>query len=194
MVESIRDHISSTVGPKQILIRVNAGPIPLDHWMQDARIGGGRLIGEACHFVDLALYLSGAPIRTVHAVAIPLEGRSHALLDNFSIHLAFANASVATIVYTSVGDPGLPKEYVEVFAGGKVGIIHDFRSVELWKQGKSRRVRWSQQDKGQKSQIDAWVKGLRSGVSPIPFQEIVNVHQACLSAIESLRTGGVQSL
>jgi polar amino acid transport system substrate-binding protein len=65
MVESIRDHISSTVGPKQILIRVNAGPIPMDHWMQDARIGGGRLIGEACHFVDLALYLSGAPIRTV---------------------------------------------------------------------------------------------------------------------------------
>ncbi len=193
-VESVREHMASIVGPRQILIRVNAGPIPMDHWMQDAKIGGGRLIGEGCHFVDLALFLSDAPIRSVHAVAVPQEGRAHMLLDNFSINLTFANASVATIVYTSVGDTGLPKEYIEVFGGGKVGVIHDFKSVELWKGGRSRRVRSSRQDKGQQRQIEAWVEGLRTGASPIPFQEIVNVHQACLSAIDSLKTGDVVKL
>src|SRR5262249_16307615 len=130
----------------------------------------------------------------VHAVAVPQVGRSHVVLDNFSINLSFTNASVATIVYTSIGDPGLPKEYVEVFAGGKVGIIHDFKRVDLWARGKRHRSRWATQDKGQQPQIEAWVKGLRAGTSPIPLSEIVNVHQACLAAVDSLKTGDAVEL
>jgi len=100
-----------------------------------------------------------------------------------------ANGSVATIVYSSVGDTKFPKEYIEVFSGGKVGIILDFKTVDLWSHGKRRRLRWSTQNKGQKSQIEAWVTGLKTGRSPIPFDEIVNVHKACFAAFDSLRTG-----
>jgi predicted dehydrogenase len=188
-VRAIREHLESSIGPRQILIRVNAGAIAMDHWIQDPKVGGGRLIGEACHFVDLAVCLSASLVQTVHAVAIPQAGRAHSLLDNLSIHLSLSNGSVATIVYTSIGDTGLPKEYVEVFAGGKVGIIHDFKRVELWARGKQHRSHWGKQDKGQRAQMEAWVKGLRDGAAPIPFEQIVNVHQTCLAALDSLNTG-----
>jgi len=187
-VQAVMNHLSSS-GPRQVLIRVNAGAIPMDHWIQDPDVGGGRLIGEGCHFVDLAVYLTGARVKTVQAIAIPQMGRSAALLDNFSLNLGFANGSVATVVYTSAGDSGLSKEHVEVFAGGKVGIIHDFLTAELWAGGKQKRARWARQDKGQKIQIEAWVKGLQNGVSPIPLDEILNVHQACLAAIDSFKSG-----
>jgi polar amino acid transport system substrate-binding protein len=163
--------------------------MPPDHWLQDPRVGGGRLIGEACHFVDLAVYMCGALVQSVHVAAIPESERSHVLWENFSMHLSLSNGSVATIVYTSVGDPDLPKEYIEVFAGGRVGIIRDFNSVELWARGKQKRRSWASQDKGQKRQIEAWIAGLREGVSPIPLAEIINVHQACLAAVESLKLG-----
>jgi len=188
-VESVREHLNSNHGRAQVLIRCNAGSIATDHWIQDPKVGGGRLIGEACHFVDLAVYLCGSYVRSVQAVAIPQNGRAHSLLDNFSINLGMANGSVATIVYSSVGDTKFPKEYIEVFSGGKVGIILDFKTVDLWSHGKRRRLRWSTQNKGQKSQIEAWVTGLKTGTSPIPFDEIVNVHKACFAAFDSLRTG-----
>src|SRR5262249_49108874 len=149
-VRAVRDHFQSNPGPRQVLIRVNAGPIPLEHWIQDPNVGGGRLIGEACHFVDLAVYLCGARVRSANAMGIPQKGRSPVLLDNFSINLTLADGSVATIVYTSIGDSRLPKEYVEVFGGGKIGIIRDFKSVELWPAGKRHRLSWFKQDKGQK--------------------------------------------
>jgi len=190
-VQAVQDHLPPAMQPRQVLIRINAGAIPLDHWIQDPNIGGGRLIGEGCHFVDLAAYLCGARIQTVHAAAIPQQRRPHLLWDNFSINLSFANGSVASIVYTSIGDSGLPKEQIEVFAGGKAGIIRDFTEVELWSHGRKSRSRSSAQDKGQEKQVQAWVKGLRQGSSPIAFESIVNVHQACLAAIESIGTGGV---
>src|SRR5262249_16018925 len=111
-INAVQKHLGSNSEPRQVLIRINAGAIPFDHWIQDRNVGGGRLVGEACHFVDLATYLCDAPIQDVHAVAIPRKGRSHVLWDNFSINLGFANGCIATIVYTSIGDSGLAKEYV----------------------------------------------------------------------------------
>ena len=188
-VQAVREHLQPGHGPRQALIRVNAGPIPMDHWIQDPQVGGGRLIGEACHFVDLAAYLCSVPVRSIHAAAIPQPGRAHVLWDNFSINLSLSDGSVATIVYTSIGDTAFSKEYIEVFAGGRVGIICDFKRVELWARGKQKRLRWANQDKGQKGQIEAWIEGLRKGMSPIPLDEIINVHQACLAAVSSLKTG-----
>lgn len=187
----IKAHFQSSSNPKHIIIRVNAGSIPLDHWIQDPDIGGGRLIGEACHFVDLLIALTDATIETISATAIPKANLSPALWDDFTITARMSDGSIGTIVYTSIGDKGLPKEYIEVFSGGRIGIIHDFKKVELWSNGKAKWKKWSQQDKGQKQQIDAWVSGLQKGISPIPFQEITNVHQACLAAIESIKTNAI---
>ncbi len=185
----LKDHFSSIRGPRQILIRVNAGEIPADHWIHDPVAGGGRLIGEGCHFVDLALYIAGCCIKTVHASAIPNPRREAALWDNFEITLTFNDSSLATIVYTSSGDTGLAKEDIQVFAGGRAAVIDDFRSVELWAKGKSRHKRWSSQDKGQEAEIAAWAESLRSGTSAIAFEEIVNVHRACFAAIRSIQQG-----
>ncbi|MDL1974765.1 MAG: bi-domain-containing oxidoreductase [Deltaproteobacteria bacterium] len=185
-IEMVKEHFQSAHGPKQILIRVNAGPIPVDHWIQDLDVGGGRLVGEACHFVDLVVAITGTRVETVSATAIPRANRPPALWDDFSITLGMSDGSVGTIVYTAIGDTGLAKEYVEVFSGGKIGIIHDFRRVECWSNGKKKQNKMPNLDKGQKQQMNAWIKGLQKGESPIPFQEIINVHQACFAAVASI--------
>jgi polar amino acid transport system substrate-binding protein len=187
-IEMIKNHFQNIQKPKQILIRINAGPIPSDHWIQDPEVGGGRLIGEGCHFVDLAVSLTDNKIETVSASAIPKLNSSSALWDEFSITLRMEKGSIGTIIYSSIGDRGVPKEYIEVFCEGKTGIIKDFQSVELWSNGKRKTEKWSNIDKGQKRQLEAWIKGLKKGESPIPFDQIINVHKACFAAIESIRT------
>lgn len=188
-IELVRNYFKDIRDPKQILIRVNAGPIPSDHWIQDPEVGGGRLIGEGCHFVDLAVALTGKKIEKVSATAIPKPNCSPALWDDFTISLRMEDGSIASIVYSSIGDQGVDKEYIEVFSGGKSAIIRDFLSLELWSGRKRKIEKWSRQDKGQKQEIDAWINGLKKGISPIPFDQIVNVHQVCFAAVESIRTG-----
>jgi predicted dehydrogenase/threonine dehydrogenase-like Zn-dependent dehydrogenase len=190
----LKDHFEAVNGPKQILIRINAGSIPADNWIHDPMIGGGRLIGEGCHFVDLARFIAASPIAKVHAFAIPDPRKEAALWDNLSITLTFDDLSLATIVYTSSGDSALAKESIQVFGGGRAAIINDFRMIEMWAKGKSNSKRWSQQDKGQAVEIDAWVESLRTGKIPIPFEEIMNVHRACFAAIRSIQNGMVTEI
>jgi polar amino acid transport system substrate-binding protein len=182
-----RDFFESVKGPKQILLRINAGSIPRDHWIHNPKIGGGRLIGEACHFVDLAVALTGALVKNVVAVAIPQREMPAELWDNFSLALEMSDGSVATVFYTSVGNPALPKERIEIHAGERSAVIDDFKKLDLWKDGDVTRKNWWKQDKGQTQQIDAWVEGLKKGSSPIPVEEILNVHRACLAGIRSMR-------
>jgi len=182
----VKGHFAAVKSARQILIRINAGQIPADHWIHDPNVGGGRLLGEGCHFVDLAVALAGAPVVSVQAMAIAKPGLVHALWDDFSLQLTLADGSLATVIYTAIGDTGLAKERIEVSAGGRSAVIDDFLSVELWRDGKRVRKAWSKQDKGQKDQIAAWADGLRAGTSPIPFEQIVNVHQVCLAAIRSI--------
>ena len=181
----VKGHFDSVRVPKQLLIRVNAGAIPPDHWIQNPKVGGGRLIGEGCHFVDLAVALLGETIERVHAVGVRKPGLAHSLWDDFSILLTMRGGSIATIVYTAIGDSGLPKERIELSGGGKSAVINDFESADLWSHGKKTRKTWDGMDKGQKSQISAWAEGLRSGRSSIAFDEIVNVHRACFAAVRS---------
>jgi len=182
-------HFGQHAGPKSILIRVNAGPIPSDSWIQDPKVGGGRLIGEGCHFVDLAVALSGSLITRVDAAAIPVGGQSAALWDNFSICLGMADGSIANILYTSTGASGLGKEYIEVHGGGRTAIIDDFHTAELISGSRREKKKSSGVDKGQKNQIKAWADALAEGSSTIPFDEIINVHRACFAAIQSMTDG-----
>jgi predicted dehydrogenase/threonine dehydrogenase-like Zn-dependent dehydrogenase len=187
----LKEHFASVKGSKQILIRVNAGSLPPNHWVNDPLIGGGRLIGECCHFVDLALSIAGSRIAKVYANGIPDPQKEAALWDDFSITLTFENSSLATILYTGNGDSALAKENIQVFGGGRAAIIDDFRAIEMWAKGRSKRKTWSQQDKGQKAEIDSWVESLRTGISPIPFNEIINVHRACFAATRSIQQGTI---
>ena len=187
----VREHFKSVVLPLQILMRVNAGPIPSDHWIQDPEVGGGRLIGEGCHFVDLAVALAGSLIRHVSASAIVLPNPPPARWDNFSLQLEFANGALATIVYTAVGDTGLAKERIEVHGGERSAIIDDFQTVELWSGRKCRREKSATQDKGQQAEVDAWARALREGTSPIPWAELETIHRACFAALRSMQVGKV---
>jgi len=115
----------------------------------------------------------------------------HAVRDNFSINLTMADGSLATILYTSIGDPGLAKERIEISGGGRSAVIDDFLRVDLWCNGKCIRRKGPRQDKGQVAEVDAWARGLKSGASPIPFDQVINVHRACLAAIQSMGDGNV---
>lgn len=149
----LREHISVGGHPRQVVIRVNAGRLPDEHWTNDPQEGGGRLLGEGCHFVDLACWLVGAVPTTVQATIQPLESETLQTAQRFIVSLGFADGSLATILYTDQGATRLAKEYVEAHAGGRSGVIHDFRRLELF-DGRSREeVRERHQDKGHRAQF-----------------------------------------
>lgn len=169
---------------KSIVIRVNAGKVPADHWVNDAKIGGGRIIGEGCHFIDLAMFLAGAPISSVSAESMDDPNN----LDNtVAISLSFDNGSIATINYFSNGNSAVPKESIEVFCGGVTAKIDDFKNLTVF--GKSiKKYKLKGQDKGHANEISAFLTTIRKGTSqPIPFQECFLSSLATLKVMQSLR-------
>jgi predicted dehydrogenase/threonine dehydrogenase-like Zn-dependent dehydrogenase len=190
LVTEVLRHLEAVRSPRVVNIRVNAGFIPADHWIQDPEAGGGRLIGEACHFVDLASALVAAEPVEVHAFGAMKSGVSPLLNDNVCISLRFADGSVANVTYTADGSKAMAKEYVEVFGGGRSAVIDDFRSAVLYEGDTAvRRVRPSRQDKGQKAMLMAWIEGLRRGVSALPLQTALSVSAATIAAVESMSLG-----
>lgn len=171
-----------------VSIRVNAGPLPADHWLHDVEDGGGRLVGEGCHFVDLAAYLGGAAIADVHAAAAPVAGRPLDACDSFVVTLTLADGSVAVVTYSGGGDPRLPKERVECFGGGLAAVLDDFRRLELWRGGR-REVVKSTQDKGHRAEVAAFVAAVRGEGPPPDGASFVNSSRATLAALDSLRSG-----
>lgn len=169
-------------GPLVMLYRINAGAVPADSWLQRAE-GGGRIIGEVCHFVDALTFLAGSLPIEVHAIA----ARNHA--DAVSILLKFSDGSTGTIIYSSLGDPSVPKEYLEVFADGCVVRLDDFRQLTVTRRGKSTSAKTAQ-DKGQHNLVAAFLEathGLRP--LPIPLADLAAVSLATLAIEESLRSG-----
>lgn len=154
-------------GVKQrvVTIRVNAGPLPADHWLLDPLVGGGRLVGEGCHFVDLAAFLLGGPVIAAYASAIPEPSHPLDTADSFVATLR-SESGVASLVYTGVGDISLAKERIEVFAEGAAFVIDDFRRLEIYR-GRKRTVVRSAQDKGHASEIQAFVDAVTGG-GPAP--------------------------
>lgn len=153
--------------PKAIMIRVNAGILPAEHWVNDPIIGGGRIIGEACHFIDLATYLAGS--RIVSVCASSMTDASN-LNNTVVINVSMSNGSVASINYYSNGNKKLNKEYIEVFCGGSVVVIDDFRTLTVHG-GEDKKIKY-RQDKGHASCVQAFLRTIKEGTAcPIPFEE-----------------------
>lgn len=172
--------------PKAIQYRINAGQVPADHWIHDPEVGGGRIIGEACHFVDLCMYLAGSPI--THVSAQSMAG-AQALNDTVAIQLRFANGSIANISYFSNGSKAVSKEYLEVFSGGQTAILDDFKQLEI--SGASSKRSKSTQDKGHAAELEAFLKAIKEGQQePIPFEESILSTKATFAVIESLQNSG----
>lgn len=156
-------------GPMSILYRVNAGTVPAEHWIQDRALGGGRIVGEACHFIDFMTHLCGSLPRRVSAAAM---ADPQQLNDTFTAHIEFENGSTGTLCYFANGSKSLDKEYVEVYQAGWTGILQDFRTLELYGAKGRERKRLLAPDKGQAAMIKTFLEGIKSGQgSPIPFIE-----------------------
>jgi len=186
MARQLKSCLAEVREPLIMHYRVNAGFIPADHWVQDPEQGGGRVIGEVCHFVDFLTFLCGAlPIR-VHARALPNSGRYTS--DNVIIALEYANGSLGTVTYVANGDKSFSKERVEVFGGGRVAVLDDFRRLELLRNGRrSVSKSWLRQDKGHRGEWEAFVDALRRGApAPIPFEEIVAATLATFRILDAL--------
>jgi predicted dehydrogenase len=163
---------------------VNAGAIPANHWTQDPAVGGGRIVGEACHFIDLLRYLVGAPIESVHAIGMG----AGAIRDTVAIALRFADGSIGNVNYFANGSKAVPKERLEIFAGGSILQLDNFRALKSFNWPGVANQRLWRQDKGQQQCAETFVAAVRSGDgSPlIPFSELKEVMQACFDVVEQL--------
>ncbi len=173
--------------PKGVIITVNAGDIPFDHWTQDPIIGGGRLIGEACHFIDLARHLIGHPITNHHVVSLRRHPAYPARDDKIILTLEFADGSVATINYLSNGDKGFPKERVEIFAAGRVLQLDNFLKLRGWGwKGFSKLNLW-RQDKGQRQCVADFMNAIVSGgEAAIDVSELMEVSRVTIEAANEI--------
>ncbi len=175
--------------PLLLHYRINAGPLPASHWVQDIEQGGGRIIGEVCHFVDFLMFLSGAEVISVYAAAT--RAGAPVSTDNLTATLQLADGSVGTITYSAHGDRSFPKERIEVAGGGAVAVLDDFRRLEMVRDGK-KRVRQSRfrQDKGHRGEWEAFAAAIISGSSsPISWPELVNSTLTTLCIPRSLSLG-----
>jgi predicted dehydrogenase/threonine dehydrogenase-like Zn-dependent dehydrogenase len=166
--------------------RVNAGYIPPNHWTQDPAIGGGRIIGEACHFIDLITYLVGAPPISVTAHALPDHGKYSE--DNVSMTFNFPDGSIGVVDYLANGDKSMAKERLEIFCDGTVAVLDDYVSLTVTKDGR-KKVESMAQDKGWRNEMSAFAKALKEGGEPpIPYDHLIGVTRATFAALESIRT------
>ncbi len=182
-VQRMKSLLAGAPGPKAFIMTVNAGAIPATHWTQDLQVGGGRLIGEACHFIDLLRFLAAAPIRSAQSTVMDSPTR-----DSLSIQLAFEDGSIGTVHYLAHGSKAFPKERLEVFAAGRVLQLDNFRRLRGfgWP-GFSAMNLW-RQDKGQTACAAAVVQSMRDGAaSPIPLDELLEVARISIELAE----GGV---
>jgi predicted dehydrogenase/threonine dehydrogenase-like Zn-dependent dehydrogenase len=176
--------LRAVAGPKAFVITVNAGVLPADHWTHDARVGGGRIIGEGCHFVDLLRFLAGASITGFQTTA--MSAPTH---DTASISLTFEDGSIGTVHYFANGNKALPKERVEVFAGGRVLQLDNYRRLKGYGWPGFTKLNLWKQDKGQQACAAAFVDAVvRRGASPIPFGELVEVSRATIEIGHALGT------
>jgi predicted dehydrogenase/threonine dehydrogenase-like Zn-dependent dehydrogenase len=178
--------LSKRAEPLAAHYRVNAGLLPLNHWTQDPAVGGGRIIGEGCHFIDFLTYLVGQPPVQVEAQALPDQGRYRQ--DNVLVTLAYPDGSLGSLAYLANGDKSVPKERVEVFCGGTVAVLDDFRRLEVTAGGR-RSVTGSPlgQDKGHQASWANFLACVRQGGQPpIPYEELFAVTRATFEAVRKI--------
>ena len=182
MIKKIKRTLSSNA-PVAIQYRINAGHVAADHWIHNPSVGGGRIVGEVCHFVDLCSFLAASPVTQVSAMTMADPANQQ---DTLSITLGFANGSVAGITYFSNGNKQLPKEYLEVFQSGNVSVMNDFRELSSF--GKNSVSEKGVQDKGHKAEVRAFLEAVRNGQpSPIPASDVFNATAATFAILNRSR-------
>lgn len=189
----LKEFIHTANAPMVIHYRVNAGFLPSNHWLHDPAQGGGRIIGEGCHFIDLCTFLTGQNPISVTTQALPDGGQFQQ--DNCSITLGYKDGSVAVVQYLANGNKNFPKERLEVFVGGRIGVLDDFRQLELVTETK-RTIQHSRfsQDKGHLASWQNFLQSISKSVPPIPYEELLSVTRASFAAVESMNTGNTVSL
>ena len=177
----LQQQLARLSGPKAFVYTCNAGSIPADHWTQDPALGGGRLLGEACHFVDLLRHLASNPIEDLH---LHSAADSKPRADTFSLQLRFADGSIGTVHYFANGSKSFPKERLEVFVAGKVLQLDNYRKLKSWGIPGFRTRRLLTQDKGQQACCAAFLKAIEAGgPPPIPVSELFEVQRWLLEAV-----------
>lgn len=187
LVGKIQTHLVSHPGPRLIQIRVNAGAVPPDSWVNATDEGGGRILGEMCHFIDLARALAGAAIVSVAAEAVAAGSGP---CDDVVVNLSFANGSLATLLYTARGDTAAGKERIELFAGGSGVVLDNFRTLAVTTNGRTRVEKNLGQDKGHRAELTAFVQAVANGgPAPVDEAELIETSSATLAVLDSLREG-----
>lgn len=172
--------------PKSISITVNAGNIPSDHWTQNLSLGGGRIIGEGCHFIDLARHLVGSPISSIQAVKMQISGEEK-LEENVMMNFTFEDGSIANIQYLANGNKAFPKERVEVFVANKVLVLDNFKALTGYGWKDFSKFKTRSQDKGHSNGIRAFIEGIKTGIAPIDLNEIFEVTEATFDVVDQIR-------
>jgi predicted dehydrogenase len=175
--------LGAVAEPKNFIMTVNAGAIPSVHWTQDKAVGGGRIVGEGCHFIDLLRHLAGASIVGYRVVPLDRHPALQVTDDKVTITLEFADGSVGTVHYLANGDKGFPKERLEVFCAGKVLQLDNFRRLRGWGWKGSSKMHLWRQDKGTQQCVNAFVAAVRKGAPPpISLDEIIEVSRVSIEA------------
>jgi predicted dehydrogenase len=189
MAVQMKSFLSEVHEPLSMHYRVNAGFLPTGHWVNDPDQGGGRILGEVCHFVDVLSFLAGASPVELQAQSVENPGQYS--MDNIVATLKFANGSLGTVTYMASGDRAASKERLEVFGGASVAILEDFRRLELLRHGRKRITRsLMRQDKGHKAEMRAFIDALQGKTPPpIPFDQIVASTLTTLRLRNALQTG-----
>jgi predicted dehydrogenase len=191
MLSDLREFVRGDVveSPITATYRVSAGYVPEDHWLRDLEQGGGRVIGEICHFLDVLSFLTGSPIVEVYASGHDAVPSRLQACDNTVLTVRHADGSTGSIAYVAQSVPTIHKERLEVFGPGGIALLDDYRSLELHSaSGKERRVE-RRQDKGHQQEVMAFLEGVRAGEPPVALDTVENVSLAALAAVESLRFG-----
>ena len=191
LIQSMKKSLGNNT--MSINYRVNAGIIPKDVWIQDIDIGGGRIVGEVCHFIDTCSFLIGSDVESVFATTIKKADKSIPDEDNVSIILNYKNGSTATITYFAYGDNSMPKESIEAFSNGISLHLNDFRELIKY-QGKTTKEKNSNQDKGFINEFKAFKESVKTGKSAIDFKSICNTTKTTFKILESLKTKSLISI
>jgi polar amino acid transport system substrate-binding protein len=195
VAKKVKEKFRDRASPVTIVYRVNAGRLAGDHWAYDSIEGGGRVVGEVCHFIDFVQYLTDSLPRLVSAQAVPKRLAAGSVDDSIVISMSMADGSIASIIYTASGDSAVAKEHVEIFCDGSVAQIDDFKSAVLIRDGKKTRLAKGAQDKGHAAEIAAFLDAARDIADiPIELESLVATTLASFAIVESSRTGSAVNI
>lgn len=183
----VKELYKNRKSPLVMTYRVNAGAIPKEHWIQDLEVGGGRIIGEACHFIDLMQFIAGAV--PVEVVGFSIDQHYSGVTEDQSVLVfKFADGSIGNLVYAAGGDSGMAKEKFECFGDGKSAVIDDYKATFLYENGKVVKHHTSKVDKGFKQEMKAFVDMVTKGDIPVHYEEIEAVSRIAIKAVDVLNS------